>query len=133
MMNIPQTHFDLLSNEMKAFLFLATLMPDGAPQVTPVWFSTNDNYIFINTAIGRVKDRNMRAHSQVEMCIQDPSNSYRYIQLRGNVVDFTTDGADEHIDSLALKYLGVAKYPNRQLGEQRVIFKIQVVKVDAHG
>jgi len=131
--NIPETHLDLLSDGKKAFLYLATLMPAGAPQVTPVWFNTQGEFILINSAEGRVKDRNMRARPRVALCIQDPSNPYRYLQIRGQVAEFTTDGADDHIDTLAFKYRGVPRYPYRQPGEQRVLYKIQIEKVDAHG
>ena len=133
MKNIPETHLDLLKNENKAFLFLATLMPSGTPQLTPVWFNTDGEHIFINSAKGRVKDRNMRARPHVALCIQDPSNPYRYLQIQGTVVEFTTDGADDHIDALAFKYRGVPKYPFRQPGEQRVKYKIRIEKIDAHG
>jgi PPOX class probable F420-dependent enzyme len=133
MKTIPETHRDLLADEKKAFLYLATLMPNGSPQVTPVWFNSDGEFIFINTAKGRVKDRNMRARPHVALCIQDPSNSYRYMQIHGNVVEFTTDGADDHIDALTLKYRGIPKYPSRQPGEQRIKYKILIEKVDAHG
>ena len=133
MNSIPASHLDLLTDEKKAFLFLATLMPSGAPQLTPVWFNTDGEYILINSAKGRVKDRNMRSRPQVALCIQDPSNSYRYLQIRAKVVEFTTDGADDHIDALALKYRGLSKYPFRQPGEQRVKYRVQIEKVDAHG
>lgn len=132
-MNIPKSHLDLLNDEIKAFLFLATLMPDGTPQVTPIWFNTDGEHIQINSAKGRIKDRNMRLRPQVALCIQDPSNPYRYLQIRGKVVDVTTDGADDHIDALAFKYRGVPKYPFRSPGEQRVKYKIQIDKIDAHG
>jgi PPOX class probable F420-dependent enzyme len=133
MKSIPETHIDLLADEKTAFLFLATLMSSGAPQVTPVWFNTEGEFILINSAKGRIKDRNMRNRSQVALCIQDPSNPYRYLQVRGNVVEYSTRGADEHIDKLALKYLGMSKYPYRKPGEQRVKYKIRIEKVDAHG
>jgi len=133
MKNIPETHIDLLTDGKKAFLFLATLMPSGAPQVTPVWFNIDNACILINSAKGRIKDRNMRARPQVALCIQDPSNPYRYMQIRGEVVDITTNGADDHIDALAFKYQGMLKYPYRQPGEQRVIYKIRIDNVDAHG
>jgi PPOX class probable F420-dependent enzyme len=133
MKNIPETHLDLLKVEKKAFLYLATLMPDGSPQLTPIWFNTDGENILINSAVGRIKDRNMRARSQVALCIQDPSNPYRYMQIRGKVVEFTTDGADDHIDALAFKYRGVSKYPFRNPDEQRVMYKIRIEKVDAHG
>lgn len=133
MKNIPETHLDLLTDEKKSFLILATLMSDGAPQVTPVWFNTSDEYILINSAKGRIKDRNMRSRPRVALCIQDPLNPYRYLQIRGQVVEFTTDGADDHIDALSFKYRGEHKYPFRQPGEQRVKYKIRIEKVDAHG
>ncbi len=133
MKNIPETHLDLLKDEKKAFLFLATLMPGGSPQVTPIWFNTDGDHILINSAKGRVKDRNMRARPQVALCIADPMNPYRYLQIRGKVVEFTTSGADEHIDALTFKYRGIPKYPNRQPGEERILYKIKIEKVDAHG
>jgi len=130
---IPETHLDLLKDEIKAFLYLGTLMKSGAPQVTPVWFNTDGTYFLINTAEGRVKDRNMRARPDVTLCIADPTNPYRYLQIRGKVVAITAEGADEHIDMLAFKYQGVPKYPSRRPGEKRIIYKIKPVKVDAHG
>lgn len=133
MKNIPETHSDLLKDEKKAFLYLATQMPNGSPQVTPVWFNTDGEFILINSAKRRVKDRNMRARPQVALCIQDPSNPYRYLQIHGKVIEFTTEGADDHIDALTLKYRGISKYPSRQPGEQRIKYKIQIEKVDAHG
>jgi PPOX class probable F420-dependent enzyme len=131
--NIPETHSDLLTDEKKAFLFLATLMPGGTPQVTPIWFNTDGQYILINSAKGRVKDRNMRARPDVTMCISDPADPYRYLQIRGKVVEITEMGADNHIDALAFKYRGLSHYPYRQPGEQRVMYKVQIEKVDAHG
>ncbi|HEX7621244.1 MAG TPA: PPOX class F420-dependent oxidoreductase [Anaerolineales bacterium] len=133
MKNIPETHSDLLKDEKKAFVYLATQMPNGSPQVTPVWFNTDGEFILINSAKRRVKDRNMRARPQVALCIQDPSNPYRYLQIHGKVIEFTTEGADDHIDALTLKYRGIPKYPSRQPGEQRIKYKIQIEKVDAHG
>jgi PPOX class probable F420-dependent enzyme len=133
MTTIPETHLDLITDQKKAFLFLATLMPGGAPQVTPVWFNSSDGHILINSAKGRIKDRNMRSRPQVAMCIQDPTNPYRYLQVRGKVFEITSNGADDHIDKLSFKYQGLTKYPHRQPGEQRVIYKILIEKVDAHG
>ena len=130
---IPESHLDLLEDVKKAFLYLSTIMPDGTPQVTPVWFNTDRTFILINTAEGRIKDRNMRAHPEVALCIADPVNPYRYLQIRGNVVAFSTKGADDHIDALAAKYKGVPKYPSRKPGEKRIIYKIKPIKVDAHG
>ena len=120
---IPQQYLDLF--QKKAFAHLATLMRDGRPQVSPVWCDFDGNYVRINSAKGRVKDRNMRRDPRVTLAIQDPDNPYRYLEVRGRVVEITEAGADAHIDSLAKKYLGVDKYPNRQPGEMRVIYKIQ--------
>lgn len=132
MKDIPENLQDLLSDEKKSYAYLATLMKDGTPQVTPVWFNTDGEYILINSAKGRVKDRNMRTRPSVSLCIADPSDPYRYIQIRGRVMDFTSEGADEHIDALAFKYTGNEKYPWRKPEEQRVIYRILPVKIDAH-
>jgi len=129
-MNIPENYQDLLKDNVKAYLFLATIMADGTPQVTPVWFSTEENYILINTAAGRVKDHNMQARPSVAMVIQDPANPYRYIQIRGKIVERTTDGAVAHIHALSQKYMG--KDWNIPAGEERVIFKISIDKVSGH-
>ena len=100
-------------------------MPDGTPQVTPVWFDINDGKVRVNTARGRVKDRNMQQNAAVAIAIIDPKNPYRYLQVRGRVTTITEEGADAHIDSLAKKYMGADKYPFRQPGEQRVIYEIE--------
>ena len=133
MYEIPQSHLDLVDGSKKSFAHLATLMSDGSPQVTPVWFSMDGKFFMINTAIGRVKDKNMKARPQVAVCISDPDNPYRYLQIRGKVVASTHEGADEHIDALAHKYLGLSKYPSRRPGEKRIIYRIIPVQIDAHG
>ncbi len=132
MKTIPTSHQDLLKDEVKAFLYLATLNRDGSPQVTPIWFNTTGEYIHINSAKGRIKDRNMRRNAQVALCIADPANPYRYLQIQGKIIEVNEQGADEHIDTLAFKYLGKDKYPYRQPGEVRVSYKVQILKVDAH-
>src|SRR5512139_333265 len=108
--DIPEAYRDLLADETRAFACLATIMKDGSPQLTPVWFNTDGTFILINSAKGRVKDRNMRRNSSVALVIVDPKDPYRYIQIRGKVVEITTLGAREHIDTLAYKYRGVEKY-----------------------
>jgi PPOX class probable F420-dependent enzyme len=130
---IPETHRDLLKDEKRAFAYLGTQMANGTPQVTPVWFNTSGDTILINSAKGRVKDKNMRARPKVTLCIQDPSNPYRYLQVSGRVVEITENGADAHIDALAGKYTGNFKYQNHQAGVIRVIYKIVPEKTDAHG
>lgn len=120
---IPKKYEDLFSK--KAFGNLATLMPQGSPQVTPVWVDYDGRYVLVNTAKGRQKDRNMRRDPRVAISLFDPDNPYRYLEIRGRVAEFTEKGADEHIDKMAKKYLGQDKYPYRQAGEVRVLFKIQ--------
>ncbi len=130
---IPESHQDLLKDETKAFVYLATLMSDGSPQVTPVWFDSDGSYIYINSAQGRLKDRNMRARPAVALCIADPKNPYRYMQIRGKVMEVTLDGAEAHIDKLNFKYHGTPTYPKHDPNHPRVIYKIEPEKVDAHG
>ena len=122
---------DLFSK--RAFGHLATLMPDGSPQVTPIWVDFDGQHIIVNTARGRQKDRNLKKDSRVAIEIQDPDNPYRYVQVRGRVAEMTEVGADESIDKLAKKYMGVDQYPYRQPGEQRVIVRIQVEKASGMG
>ena len=129
---VPESHRDLLRDDVKAFAYLATIMASGAPQVTPVWFNTDGMHILVNTAIGRIKDRNMRARPRVTLCIVDLNNPYRYLQIRGKVIEKTTSGADAHIDALSYKYTGNPKYQNRNPGEKRITYKILPEKVDAH-
>jgi len=121
---IPDDFLDLLGDK-KAFAHLATIMPDGTPQVTPVWFDYADGVIRVNTAKGRVKARNMREGSPVALSIPDPDNAYRYLQVRGRIRKMTEAGATAHIDSLAKKYLGKDKYPFAQAGEVRVMYEIE--------
>jgi PPOX class probable F420-dependent enzyme len=101
--------------------------------VTPVWFDTQGEKIRINSAKGRVKDRNMRRDPRVALAIIDPSNPYRYLQIRGRVEHITEDGADPHIDRLAKKYMGADTYPFRQSGEVRVIYVIRSERVTTMG
>jgi PPOX class probable F420-dependent enzyme len=122
---IPEKYSDLLAPSKKSFAHLATLMEDGSPQVTPVWLDYTDGMIRVNTARGRVKDRNLKVGSRVALSIQDPENPYRYVQIRGKVAKETEQGADAHIDSLAKKYMGVDSYPFRNAAEKRVIYFIE--------
>ena len=100
---IPEDFRDLFSK--KAFANVATLMPDGSPQVTPVWCDYDGTYVLLNSAKGRIKDKNMRRNPRVALSILDPENPYRHLAIRGQVVDVTEEGADAHIDKLAKKYL----------------------------
>ena len=126
---IPEEYQDLIKDETKAFGFLTTLMKDGSPQLTPVWFKADEKFIYINSAVGRVKDRNMRRDPRVAFVIFDPKNPYRYLQVRGKVVDITTEGARDHIDALAKKYTGAQKYSSSNPDEVRVMYTILPEKV----
>jgi PPOX class probable F420-dependent enzyme len=129
---IPESFKDLLTQK-KAFAALATVGAEGAPQVTPVWFDYDGAHIRFNTARGRVKDRNLRRNPAVALAILDPDNPYRYLQIKGRVAEVTEQGADAHIDALAKKYLGRDKYPYRQPGEVRVMYKIRPERVQTMG
>lgn len=113
------------------FVHLATVMPDGSPHSSPVWVDMEGDTIVINTAQGRVKDKNMRRDPHVAISVTDPDNSYSTLMVRGKVTKFTTDGADDHIDKMAKKYLGKDKYPFRKPGEVRVIYRIEPTVVSA--
>ena len=106
------------------FAHLATVMPDGSPQVTPVWVDYDGRHILVNTAEGRQKPRNIRRDPRVAIDVIRQGSEYAFAQVRGRVVEITSEGAEEHIDRLAKKYLGRDKYPFRQAGEERIIFKI---------
>ena len=120
---IPEKYMDLFTK--KAFGNLATLMPDGRPQVTPVWCDYDGRHILVNSAKGRQKDRNMHKDPRVALAILDPDNPYRYMEVRGRVVEITEKGASDHIDRMAKKYLNKDKYPYARPGEVRVLYKIE--------
>ena len=124
---IPDSHLDLFKK--KAFANLATLMPDGQPQVTPVWVDFDGDHVVINTAEGRQKDKNLKRDGRVALSIMDPDNPYRYLEVRGRVTERTLNGADQHIDAMAKKYLGKDTYPYRKAGEVRVIYKLEPVHI----
>jgi PPOX class probable F420-dependent enzyme len=128
---IPEKYADLL--QKPAFGNLSTLMHDGSPQVTPVWVDFDGKHVLVNSAKGRLKDKNMRRDPRVSISLQDPANPYRYLEIRGKVVDITEKGADDHINKMSQKYLGKPVYPYRQPGEVRVLYKIEPQKVSSMG
>jgi PPOX class probable F420-dependent enzyme len=132
MAEIPAAFRDLLEQK-KAFANIATVMADGSPQVTPVWFDYTNGKIRMNTAKGRVKSRTLKQGAKVALAIMDPDNAYRYMQIRGHVERVIEQGADAHIDSLAKKYLGKDKYPYAQPGEQRMTIEITPEAVQTMG
>jgi PPOX class probable F420-dependent enzyme len=122
MKSVPESHQDLLEDKTGALAYLATLMADGTPQLTPLWFNSDGEYVLINSAKGRIKDKNMRARPAVAVVIQDPKDQNRYIQIRGRVVEITEEGALEHIDRLSVKYR--KKHWQPVQGQVRVSYKI---------
>lgn len=130
---IPEKFHDLLKDDKQAFLELATTMSDGTPQVTPVWFNYDGDYLLINSAKGRVKDQNMRARPAVACLIVDPENPYRYVQIMGEVEEIVEDKeiAERHINDLSEKYQGERGYP---IGDDvRVQYRIKPEQVSTMG
>jgi PPOX class probable F420-dependent enzyme len=113
----------------KQLAHVATVLADGSPQVTPVWVDVEQDgsHLFINTSLGRLKERNLIREPRVALSVVDSQNPFRAVAIRGRVVERRgpSEGADEHIDRLAKKYLGVDKYPNRRPGEDRVTLRIK--------
>ncbi len=128
---IPDAYLDLLKKNI--FASFVTLMADGSPQVTPVWIDFDGTYFVVNSALGRMKDRNIRRDPRVALSLSDPENPYRYLEVRGRVVEITQDGADEHVNAMAKKYLGQDVYPFRQPGEERVIYRIEADRISTMG
>jgi PPOX class probable F420-dependent enzyme len=133
MESIPESFHDLFERE--TFANFATLMPEGTPQVTPVWIDRDDeNHLLVNTARGRRKVKNVEHDPKVGVCVMDPDDPYRYLSVRGEVVEVTEDGAVDHIDELARRYMDVEEYPNH--GEEsgpRVIVRIRPDRVVTSG
>ncbi len=131
MAEVPESHADIL--DKPAFAHLSTLMSDGSPHSSAVWVDTDGPFILVNSAEGRLKDRNIRRDPRVAMSVTDPDNPYRSLTIRGRVTKITTEGADAHIDSLAKKYMGVDEYPFRSPDEVRVIYYIEPQRVAKMG
>jgi len=116
--------------ESKNFVFLSSLMKDGSPQVTPTWVDIENGYILVNTAIGRIKQKNISRDPRVALAIAEQNNPYDMVTIRGEVIEQITGvSAEEHIDKLAKKYIGRDKFPNRSPGEERIILKIKPERI----
>lgn len=127
---IPEHVADLLTREKKAFAQLALALRDGTPHVSPVWFDYEDGLIVVNTARGRVKDRALRRRAVVALSISDPANPYRYVLIKGSVVNETEENAYDRICDLNLKYKGERTYPKIP-GQVRVTYWIKPERVFA--
>jgi PPOX class probable F420-dependent enzyme len=112
---------------------IATLMPDGSPHLTQVWIDTDGTHVIVNTVATHQKVRNVRRDPRVAVNVHDPLKPFRVASIRGRVVEITADDADDHIDLLTRKYLGVNTYPFRRPGQQRVILKIQPARIHSMG
>lgn len=123
---IPESFLDFFTRPILAHL--ATVMPDGSPQVTPLWISYADGLLLINTIVGRQKDRNLSQRQRVALDMVDPDDPYRYLQVRGEVVEATLEGAEDHIDELSLRYSGEL-YPRHDPNRPRKLFKIRPARV----
>jgi PPOX class probable F420-dependent enzyme len=116
--------------EGKNFVFISSIMRNGSPQVTPTWVDIENGNILVNTAIGRIKHKNISRDPRVALAIADQNNPYDMVTVRGRTIEQVTgDAAEEHIDKMAKKYIGKDKYPFRSPGEKRVILKIKPEKV----
>lgn len=133
LVTVPTTHMDLIDKPVA--IALVTLMPDGQPQATPVWFDYDGEYIRVNTARGRQKDKNMFVGARVTLLAIDPENMYHWMEIRGRIALETEEGALEHINALSAKYRGTADYysrnPHKRGKETRVTYKIELLKVNA--
>ena len=127
---IPESHRDLVSDDRRVFAILSTIMDDGTPQASPVWFDMEGDLLRFNTARGRVKDKNVQARPDVALTMLDPDDPYRYLLIRGKVVEETEEGAVDHIDRLAGKYEGKESYGLPE-GQVRVIYKVDPLSVHA--
>lgn len=127
---IPDSHRDLVSDDKKTFAVLSTLMPDGGPHASPIWFDMDGDLVRFNTARGRVKDRNIQERPEVALTMLDPDDPYRYLLIRGRVVEETEEGAVDHINWLADKYDGQAEFTIPE-GQVRVIYKVEPTSVVA--
>ena len=129
---IPESHRDLLQEDVRAIAFLATTMADGSPQVTPLWFDVDGEVLRLNTARGRTKERNMKARPRVALAILDPANPYRYLQIRGTVVERREQGAADHIRLLNRKYHGTDDFSIPE-GQVRVTICVRPDRVTVMG
>jgi len=134
---IPENVQDLIDNPN--IIAFSTVTPEGAPNTLPVWFTFEDGYLYINSAQGRKKNRNIEANTHVTGLIVDPQNPYRFVEIRGVVEEVTQDGALDHINRLAKRYTGKDQYYGgvapAELGEKEVreLFKIKPTRIISQG
>lgn len=130
MAHIPENFHDLLTREKRAFVYLAIILSGGSPHVSPVWFDWDGKHFIFNTARGRLKDKAMSKRRAIAFVVADPNDPYRYLSIRGHVVEETEEGAYEMICSLNEKYHGKYEFPKHP-GQVRVTYKVAPEKVFA--
>ena len=128
-LKLPQNAVKLI--EGRNFAHLATLMQDGSPHVAPVWVDHDGDIVLVNTAVGRVKHRNIIRDPRVAISIADHNNPYERVEIRGRIISQSREGADEHIDKLANKYTGAKKYQRTSPNEKRIILKIEPLRISS--
>jgi len=125
-MEVPADFHDMF--EKQTFAHVSTILPDGSPHVTPVWIDYDEEagHLLFNTARGRRKERNLRQNPDIAVSMTDPDDPYQFLSVQGEAVELTEDGAVEHINALAQRYMNVEEYPNLDSEEgARVIVRIQ--------
>lgn len=127
MKQVPETWKAVLKKPV--FIHFTTIMPDGSPQSSPVWVDVDGDAILVNSVLGRLKDKNIHRDPRVSFSVVDPENPYKSLNVRGKVTKISEEGAGDHIDFLAKKYLGKDKYPFSQPGDKRVIYRIEPTAV----
>jgi PPOX class probable F420-dependent enzyme len=130
-MALPDAWKDILNQPV--LIHFTTLNEDGSPSTSPVWVAVDGDDLIVNSAVGRLKDRNVRRDARVALSAVDPENPYKALMVQGRVTEITTEGAEAQIDALAKKYIGQDKYPWRRPGEVRVNYRIRPEKVATMG
>lgn len=130
---IPESYTDLLDWDTKSFAHVATIGPDGAPQNNPVWFDWDGEHLKFSLTTGRQKYRNLKSDARVALSILDPADPYRYLEIRGELVEIEPDPNIDFISRMAKKYIGKDRYPWHREGDERVVMKVKPVKTTGMG
>lgn len=130
---IPESHLDLVAWETKSFAHIATIGPHGEPQSSPVWFEWDGTHVKFSLTTDRQKYRNLQRDKRIAMSIMDPSNAYRYLEIRGELDEIEPDPSIDFISRMAKKYIEKDRYPWHSEGDQRMVMKIKPSKVSGMG
>jgi PPOX class probable F420-dependent enzyme len=130
---IPDSHVDLLAWETRSFAHVATIGPDGEPQSSPVWFEWDGTHIKFSLTTNRQKYRNLQRDKRASFSVIDPANSYRYIEIRGELDEIEPDPDIDFISRMAKKYIDKDRYPWHKEGDERVVMKVKPIKISGMG